>query len=100
MCGVPRVFDRIYAGVMGKVRGAWHARCARAPATAPRSPPQVAEGSFIKRTLFNWGYKRKLHALNEVRTHEGRVRAPWAARDDAVAAPLAGVPLRRGLALL
>ncbi|PSC74925.1 long chain acyl-synthetase 4-like [Micractinium conductrix] len=40
-CGVPRVFDRIYGGVMAK----------------------VAEGSFVKKTLFNWGYQRKLHSL-------------------------------------
>lgn len=26
-------------------------------------PPQVAEGSPIKRALFNWGYHRKLHSL-------------------------------------
>ncbi|KAI3429472.1 hypothetical protein D9Q98_005564 [Chlorella vulgaris] len=42
-CGVPRVFDRIYAGVMAKVQ----------------------EGSFVKKTLFNWGYSRKLHALQK-----------------------------------
>jgi len=40
-CGVPRVFDRIYAGVMSKVE----------------------EGSSLKRMLFHWGYRRKLHAL-------------------------------------
>lgn len=40
-CGVPRVFDRIYAGVMSK----------------------VDSGSPIKRALFHWGYRRKLHAL-------------------------------------
>lgn len=40
-CAVPRVFDRIYSGVMAK----------------------VAEGSFLKRLLFKWGYKRKLHYL-------------------------------------
>lgn len=42
-CGVPRVFDRIYAGVISAVQG----------------------GSFLKRTLFNWGYSRKLHNLNQ-----------------------------------
>ncbi|KAL4444633.1 hypothetical protein ABPG77_002450 [Micractinium sp. CCAP 211/92] len=42
-CGVPRVFDRIYAGVMQK----------------------VSEGSFLKKALFNWGYQRKLHFLNK-----------------------------------
>lgn len=41
-CGVPRVFDRIYAGVMA----------------------QVNQGSFLKRMIFNWGYKRKLDMLN------------------------------------
>ena len=41
-CGVPRVFDRIYAGVMAKVDG----------------------GSGLKKALFHWGYKRKLHALD------------------------------------
>lgn len=41
--GVPRVFDRIYAGVLDKINA----------------------GSFIKKFLFNWGYNRKLHALNE-----------------------------------
>lgn len=40
--GVPRVFDRIYAGVIDKMNA----------------------GSAIKRFLFNWGYSRKLHALN------------------------------------
>eukprot|EP00887_Chlorella_sp_A99_P003085 scaffold9.g3085.t1 len=43
-CGVPRVFDRIYAGVMSK----------------------VASGSFLKRSLFNWGYKRKLFYLQQI----------------------------------
>lgn len=40
--GVPRVFDRIYAGVLEKIDA----------------------GSFIKKLLFNWGFNRKLHALN------------------------------------
>ena len=40
-CGVPRVFERIYAGVMAKVDA----------------------GSGLKKALFHWGYKRKLHAL-------------------------------------
>lgn len=99
-CGVPRVFDRIYAGVMSKVGwGGWQvprrgggagagpgcrwlgdaAELLGAPArqgqpraacrpAAPLSAPcasshQVAEGSPIKRMLFNWGYARKLHAL-------------------------------------
>jgi len=39
---VPRVYDRIYSGVMSKLQS----------------------GSFIKRALFNWGFNRKLHALN------------------------------------
>jgi len=47
-CGVPRVFDRIYAGVMTK----------------------VDEGSFIKRMLFHWGYNRKLHALEAGHTYD------------------------------
>jgi len=41
-CGVPRVFDRIYNGVIAKVDG----------------------GSGLKKALFHWGYKRKLHALD------------------------------------
>jgi long-chain acyl-CoA synthetase len=40
--GVPRIFDRIYAGVMAK----------------------VDQSAFLIRTLFHWGYNRKLHALN------------------------------------
>ena len=40
--GVPRVFDRIYAGIKEK----------------------VDQGSFIKKFLFNWGFCRKLHALD------------------------------------
>ncbi|KAL4427692.1 hypothetical protein ABPG75_001781 [Micractinium tetrahymenae] len=47
-CGVPRVFDRIYAGVMQK----------------------VSEGSFVKKALFNWGYQRKLHFLNKGLTYD------------------------------
>ncbi|GAB4822406.1 hypothetical protein N2152v2_009452 [Parachlorella kessleri] len=39
--GVPRVFDRIYTGVMAK----------------------IAEGSFLKRLLFQWGYSRKVAQL-------------------------------------
>lgn len=27
--------------------------------------PQVSEGSFVKKALFNWGYQRKLHFLNK-----------------------------------
>lgn len=41
--GVPRVFDRIYAGVVSKVK----------------------EGGGIKAFLFNWGFNRKLHFLRE-----------------------------------
>lgn len=41
--GVPRVFDRIYSRVMGQIR----------------------EGSAIKRGLFNYAFKRKLHFLKE-----------------------------------
>ncbi len=26
---------------------------------------QVAEGSFLKKALFNWGYSRKLHFLDK-----------------------------------
>ena len=40
--GVPRVFDRIYAGVLEKINA----------------------GSFLKKVLFEWGFKRKLHALD------------------------------------
>lgn len=40
--GVPRVFDRIYAGVMDKMNA----------------------GSMLKKVLFDWGFSRKLHALN------------------------------------
>ena len=36
---------------------------------------QVSAGSFIKRTLFNWGFQRKLHALNEVGGAAQGVRA-------------------------
>lgn len=39
--GVPRVFDRIYHGVMTAVDG----------------------GSFLKKALFHWGFNRKLHNL-------------------------------------
>ena len=41
-CGVPRVFDRIYSGVMDKLE----------------------HGSILKKFLFNWGFNRKLHALD------------------------------------
>jgi long-chain acyl-CoA synthetase len=41
-CAVPRVYDRVYAGVVSKVQA----------------------GSPIKKLLFNWGFQRKLHALN------------------------------------
>jgi long-chain acyl-CoA synthetase len=40
-CGVPRVFDRIYAGTFAKVDA----------------------GSRLNKALFHWGYRRKLHAL-------------------------------------
>lgn len=40
--GVPRVFDRIYAGVMAKM-----------------------DESFLKKFLFNWGYHRKLDGINK-----------------------------------
>lgn len=40
-CGVPRIFDRIYAGVVANVEA----------------------GSALKRALFHWGFARKLHAL-------------------------------------
>ena len=41
--GVPRVFDRIYAGVYSKVNA----------------------GSPIKKFLFNYGYRWKLYYLNQ-----------------------------------
>jgi long-chain acyl-CoA synthetase len=47
-CGVPRVFERVYAGVITKVE----------------------EGNAIKKLLFNWGFQRKLHALDAGFTHE------------------------------
>lgn len=40
--GVPRVFDRIYAGVMSN----------------------AASSGMVKKFLFNWAYSRKLHYLN------------------------------------
>ncbi|KAI8110231.1 hypothetical protein M9435_001910 [Picochlorum sp. BPE23] len=40
-CGVPRVFDRIYSGALEKITS-----------------------SFVKKLLYNWGYNRKLHALD------------------------------------
>lgn len=40
--GVPRVFDRIYAGVLEKIEA----------------------GGFLKKMLFEWGFSRKLHALD------------------------------------
>lgn len=41
--GVPRVFDRIYTGILNKVKA----------------------GGGIKGFLFNWGFNRKLHYLKE-----------------------------------
>ncbi len=41
--GVPRVFDRIYAGVYAKANA----------------------GSAIKKFLFNYGYRWKLYYLNQ-----------------------------------
>ena len=46
--GVPRVFERIHAGVVSAVKG----------------------GSGLKRALYNWGYARKLHALNAGLPHD------------------------------
>ena len=46
--GVPRVFDRIYAGVLEKINA----------------------GSCIKKFLFNWGFNRKLHALNSGHSYD------------------------------
>lgn len=46
--GVPRVFERIHGGVMDKVKA----------------------GSCIKRFLFNYGFSRKLHALEAGVPHE------------------------------
>lgn len=41
--GVPRVFDRIYSGVTSK----------------------IAEAGGLKAFLFNWGFKRKLHFIEQ-----------------------------------
>ncbi|KAI8474564.1 MAG: hypothetical protein J3K34DRAFT_407403 [Monoraphidium minutum] len=47
--GVPRIFDRIHAGVMA----------------------QIAKASPVKRFLFRWAYARKLHFLREGRSQAG-----------------------------
>lgn len=36
----------------------------------PVSCLQVAEGPFLKKTLFNWGYSRKLHMLGKGYAHD------------------------------
>ena len=46
--GVPRVFDRIYTGVLGKVQ----------------------EAGGIKKFLFDWGYKRKSYFLKQGFPHD------------------------------
>ena len=46
--GVPRVFDRIYTGVLGKVQ----------------------EAGGLKKFLFDWGYKRKSHFLKQGFPHD------------------------------
>ncbi|PNW73635.1 hypothetical protein CHLRE_13g566650v5 [Chlamydomonas reinhardtii] len=45
--GVPRVFDRIYTRIMGQINGA----------------------GLIKRSLFNWGFSRKLYFLRQGYAH-------------------------------
>ncbi|EFJ51208.1 hypothetical protein VOLCADRAFT_73402 [Volvox carteri f. nagariensis] len=45
--GVPRVFDRIYTGIMSQINNA----------------------SFLKRSLFNWGFSRKLYFLRQGYSH-------------------------------
>ncbi|KAG2439883.1 hypothetical protein HYH02_010513 [Chlamydomonas schloesseri] len=45
--GVPRVFDRIYTRIMGQINGA----------------------GLIKRSLFNWGFSRKLYFLRQGYSH-------------------------------
>jgi hypothetical protein len=39
--------------------------CSACPSLPCLPFPQVQEGSFVKKTLFNWGYSRKLHALQK-----------------------------------
>lgn len=46
--GVPRVFDRIYAGVLAKVKA----------------------GGAIKKYLFDYAYKHKLYYLNQGYPHD------------------------------
>ena len=46
--GVPRVFDRIFAGVQAKVNS----------------------GGAIKKFLFKWGYRWKLYYLNQGYTYD------------------------------
>jgi hypothetical protein len=33
-------------------------------------PLQVNEGSFLKKSLFHWGYNRKLHFLQKGHTYD------------------------------
>ena len=48
-------------------RACCQCRRANPPPHTPRTPrlAQVADGSPIKRALFNWGYARKLHFLEK-----------------------------------
>ena len=73
------------------------------PARPPPSPPllrlQVAEGSALKRALFNWGYQRKLHflgkgyAYDKVRCALVRLRAlRWRRRDLALSCRFLDAP--------
>lgn len=42
---------------------------------------QVKKAGFMKRTLFNWAFNRKLHALKAGHTWDKvRAPAPWAGR--------------------
>lgn len=87
--GVPRVFDRIYSGVLSKIQ-VEHLREAHAcpssmpaskgsnlcmtqvrpcqAAVAPANDPGdavVQEAGGLKAFLFNWGFKRKLHFIEQ-----------------------------------
>lgn len=42
----------------------------RCSSSHPLPAPQVAEGPFLKKTLFNWGYSRKLHMLAKGYAHD------------------------------
>ena len=86
--GVPRVFDRIYSGVLSKIQvhvgreacvridpvpreellpGLSHA-CACQAAVAPSRKLEntmMQEAGGLKAFLFNWGFKRKLHFIEQ-----------------------------------